>query len=281
MQDQPKKKNTSGKLPSSISYSQVNTYMECPRRYYLTYVKDGYKAFKNKYTELGSLLHEIFELQGKNEGFTFEKALEVYNSQFLAIKKDMFENKEDRYKQYQKGMTALKHYFMTYQSSQPLYTELKLKNKIAKELPVANSIIDRVDGKEESPHQWTVTDYKTGATPKSKQFLRDDIQLGFYAAQIFAKFKEYPLVLQYYHPTPNKFQRAIHLGDGHYEYQNQRKPVVTFSVADTIGKIKEVVTQMKSAEFNKKPDARKCQFCPHFQKGCQPFGEQQLSWLEI
>jgi RecB family exonuclease len=272
-----------------ISYSQLNTYLTCPHSYYLTYMSGKFEFNSNKYTELGSLLHDIYERQGKqllsdpDEPLTEHEALRIFNDKFFKIDKVHFDDKEDWLKMYRKGVEAIKNYYATYNHDTPLFVERKFMGKLADGLPQAKSFVDRIDGKPDDPSTWIITDYKTGSSPKTKSYLRDDIQLGFYASQVFALYGEYPQAVQFYHPVPNKFQTAVHQGDGVYRFTNQREPVVEFSVADTIQKIRETVYQIVTdEEFKKAPDKWKCGFCWHYQSGrCKPFSKEQEGWANL
>jgi CRISPR/Cas system-associated exonuclease Cas4 (RecB family) len=270
-----------------ISYTQINTYLKCPHEFWLTYYSGDFTPISNKYTELGSLLHEIFEEQGRQliagKPMPEKEAIRIFNKKYFQIDKKYFNDKEDWLKMYKKGAEAIKNYFEVYRNSPPLFVERKFFGEIAEGLPPAKSFIDRIDGDPNDPSSWIITDYKTGASPKSKEYLKNDIQLGFYASQVFAEFGVYPKALQFFHPVPNKFQTAIHIGDGVYRFTNQREPVVEFSVSDTIMTIREVVRRIvEEQDFHKVPDSYQCKQCSHYQSGaCKPFDSSQLGWLNV
>lgn len=272
-----------------ISYSQLNTYMTCPHSYYLTYKVGKYQFLGNKYTELGSVLHDIFERQGKQlivaPEKPYEKAQAIvdFNKKFFAIERHHFDDKEDFKKLYKKGISAIEGYFDKYSEETPLFVERKFMGLIGDGLPQAKSFVDRIDGDANDPSTWIITDYKTGSSPKTKSYLKDDIQLGFYASQVFALTGHYPKVVQFYHPVPDKFQTAVHQGDGRYRFLNQREPVVEFTVADTIEKIREIVYRIVTdTEFHKEVDPWSCKMCFHYQSGaCKPFAKGSEGWGSV
>jgi RecB family exonuclease len=279
-----------------FSYSQLNTYLSCPQTYKLTYLSGKFERRGNKYTELGSILHDLFERQGKalifeSDPFTLGQAKRAYNKAYMALKEDertkgYFEDKEDFIKLYQKGIKAIEHYYEMYADSKPLFVERQFKRPIAEGLPPAKSFVDRIDGDPEDPSTWVITDYKTGGAPKSKQYLRDDFQLGLYASQLYAEFGAYPKAVQFVHPVPQKTQTAVHQGNGVYKFQNQRNPVVEFSVADTIMKITDTLAQIVQAieedNFPLVVDSWGCKNCFFFQDGtCKPFNKTQQGWASI
>lgn len=267
------------------SYSQLNTFMSCPHEFYLTYVA-GQRSEGNKYTVAGSNLHEIFEAhsraQQNGKELTRKDLLAMYNKAFKQYDKKMFNDKEDLLKMYEKGVSAIDHFLDTYSHEEaPCFIEREFIADIGEGIPLMKSFIDRIDGDKDDPSTWIVTDYKTGSNPKSKKYLSDDLQLGLYIAQIHSEFGSYPKAVQFYHPVIDKFQTAIHKGEGVYRFTNQRDPVVEFSVSDILVRtrlvVDEIVKAVETNSFPKKIDAFKCKFCFKYQDGsCKPF--EQTGW---
>lgn len=278
-----------------FSYSQLNTFLTCPESFKKTYLSGKYESRGNKYTALGSILHDIFERQGKQliaEGspVTQGQSTKKFNQEFMKLKDEhpeYFDDKDDFIKMYQKGITALENYYELYEDAKPLFVEKKFLAKIADGLPPAKSFIDRIDGTDPADAStWIISDYKTGSQPKAKAYLREDFQMGLYCAQVFAQYGAYPKAVQFVHPVPQKTQTAIHQGDGVYRFQNQREPVVEFSVADTIMLIRNTLADIIEAKekdhFPLKPDAWSCKMCFFFQDGsCQPFSKAQQGWANL
>lgn len=271
------------------SYSQFSSFLSCPWEYYLTYIAGDRRKNANKYTELGSILHDIFEKQGKQLLFenpmSIEQAFDLYNNAFMKIDKKYFDDKDDWIKMYKKGCTAIEGYFGVYSEDVPLFLEKQFVNKIGDGIPPVKSFIDRIDGEKDNPESWIITDYKSGSNPKSKSYLKDDFQLGMYAAQIYSEYGAYPKAVQFYHPVPDKFQTAIHKGEGVYEFTNQRAPVVTFSVADILiqlaGVTKQIVECVESGDWKKVVDSWSCKMCFHYINGqCKPF-EKTGGWETV
>jgi RecB family exonuclease len=278
-----------------FSYSQLNTFRTCPESFRLTYMTGKFESRGNKYTELGGVLHDLFERQGKQliaEGdpFTKGQAIKQFNKDFVKVGKEKsqyFTDKDDFIKMYQKGITAIENYYELYSDSVPLYVEKKFMGKVADGLPPAKSFIDRIDGEDPSDAStWILSDYKTGGSPKDKAYLRQDFQLGLYVAQVFAQYGAYPKAVQFVHPVPAKTQTAVHQGDGVYKFKNQRKPIVEFNVADTLVEIRETIADIVQAKetgkFPLKPDSFGCKMCFFYQDGtCQPFDKREQGWANI
>lgn len=274
--------NLKGKYPIPyLSYSQLNSYMKCPETYRLTYLAGERKFLGNKYTVLGSVLHEIMELQGKQLLFenplSKAEAIRKFNTMYFNEKhvpKEFFTDKEEYVAMYKKGITAIENYYSVYEESTPLYLERKFFGEISPELPPFKSFIDRIEGDPADPSTWTIVDYKSGSSVKSKDYLRKDIQLGLYVAQVFGEFGAYPKAVSFFNPVPNKFQTAIHQGDGLYRFTGQRAPVVEFSVSDILitvrDTVKAIITDIENDSFEKRIEAWECKNCFKFEE-CKPF----------
>lgn len=276
-------------LPRS-SYSQLSSFLSCPHTFYLSYMTGNFKRNGNKYTELGSLLHDLFERQGKQlisnpeKPFTLEEAFKIYNKKFQLIDKKHFDDKQDFIKLYQKGSEALRNYFEVYEDNVPLFVEKQFVTEIGEGIPPIKGFVDRIDGDANDVETWVLTDYKTGSQPKSKEYLRNDFQLGIYVAQIYALYGKFPKAVEFYHPVPDKTQTAVHLGEGVYEFLGQRAPVVQFSLQETILDVQAVVLEIakcvESGKWIKKIDGFGCKNCFHFDE-CKPFNKVQQGWANV
>ncbi|PGM47453.1 RecB family exonuclease [Bacillus thuringiensis] len=265
------------------SYSQLSCFLDCPQTWFQTYVLKNRSG--NRYTALGSQLHTVFEYQGKHlldeREITEKEYMRMYNQLFFdneKVPKKYFDSKEQYIGMYKQGVTAIENYLSEYHSSKPLFVEKKFKQVLIEGTPPALGYIDRIDGDLEEPWNWVITDYKSGKNPKSKQFLNEDFQLAIYAQAIYKEFGHFPAFLRYYHPVINKFQTAVHLGSGIYEYdyKGQRTPKARFSVSEMMFKVQETVQVISVAhakkEWPKKADKFGCKFCFH-KETCKPFGD--------
>ncbi|TWJ39627.1 hypothetical protein CHCC5027_3540 [Bacillus paralicheniformis] len=276
-----------------ISYSQITSYRKCPWTYKLTYLSGQFKSTGNKYTKLGNVFHDIVESEGRqkiaNKSLLSQSgAIRIFNNNFFKVlkeHKDYFDSKEDFIKLYNKGIQAIKNYYSVYTEEIPLFVERRFQGEIAEGLPPVKSFVDRIEGDKDDPSSWIITDYKTGSQPKPKDYLRNDLQLGMYAAQLFAETGHYPKAVQFYHPVPNKFQTAVHQGDGHYKFTGQRAPVVEFSVSDVIIEVRktvaDIVTNIENDSFKRVVERWACKSCFHYISGdCDPF-KKPTGWEAV
>lgn len=266
-----------------ISYSQLSSFLDCPQTFYQTYILKNRSG--NKFTALGSAVHTIAEIQGKQlvakHPHEDKKYIQMFNEIYFddeKTPKKYFSNKEEYIQLYKKGIIAIENYLNEYRDSKPLFIEKKFRSVLIEGTPECLGFVDRIDGDIERPWEWVVTDIKSGSNPKSKQFLNDDFQLAIYAQFIYNQYGHYPAFLRYAHPVPNKFQTAVHLGDGlyEYEYKGQRSPKARFFVPDKMHRVKEVVEAISDAYsagiFPKWTDRFKCGNCFHLET-CKPFGD--------
>lgn len=230
-----------------ISYSQLSSYLNCSYTFYQSYILKN-RDDGNKYSKLGNVFHDIaenFPCSGDPKVVGQE-----YSRLFKTIPVEMFDSPEERQQFFDKGLTAVKHFGRHYKGApEPLFVELKVEMPIIPGLPPSLSYIDRIDGEHGKPETYIITDYKTSnnAWPKSK--LAEQFQLGFYALQCYKKFGEWPLAVQYYFPVPDKWVIAVHIGDGIYEYQNQKNPVLQINVADVIMKCRFAYDGIMAGNF--------------------------------
>lgn len=265
------------------SYSQLSSFIDCPYTWYSTYVLKQRKG--NKYTALGNQLHTVFEQQGRQLIAESPKGigwyLKMFNELYFdpeKVPKEYFDSKEEYIAMYKQGVAAIENYFAEYQSSKPLFVEKEFEQVLIEGTPNCLGYIDRIDGEQDDPASWVITDYKSGKNPKSKQFLNEDFQLAIYAQAIYKEYGHFPAFLRYYHPVIAKFQTAVHLGSGVYEYdyKGQRSPKARFSVSGMMFKVQETVQAISVAhakkEWIKKTDKFGCKNCFHLET-CKPFGD--------
>ncbi|KAB2380217.1 RecB family exonuclease [Bacillus toyonensis] len=268
---------------SYYSYSQLSSFISCPYTWYSTYVLKQRSG--NKFTALGGVLHTVFEFQGRDllKGVVNENGhyMKMFNELYFdneKVPKNYFESKEEYIAMYKKGITAIENYLGEYHDSKPLLVEKKFKEVLIEGTPSCLGFIDRIDGEIDKPWELVVTDYKSGSNPKSKQFLNEDFQLAIYAQALYEETGFYPAFLRYYHPVIAKFQTAVHLGDGLYEYdyKGQRSPKARFFVPEKMAQVKETVKAISLAykhnNFAKKADKFGCSNCFH-KETCKPFGD--------
>lgn len=161
---------------SAISFSRLNTYLECPRRYYYKYIKNIKESrFGNKDAlEFGNIVHSALCEYFKKSPYNFDKNefLSLYNNyenttptlknELFKIKLDAFESEQNKH--FKDGFSVKD-------------CELSIEAEF-NGVPIMGNI-DRVDINGDDI--WLI-DYKTG------NIVDKSLQLAFYQMLYLAKF---------------------------------------------------------------------------------------------
>jgi RecB family exonuclease len=228
-----------------MSYSQIDAYLRCPYCFKVKYV-DGLATEDTKYLVFGRLIHSLFENYGDNKPMMEE----VFHHRIIE-ESAIFEDREDAMKFYQKGKDAIKNYHDSDIPKMQVVAKEKMFNvNLISGLPNLFGFIDLVYGNPDIPETWNIVDYKTSASVKPKASLSTDLQMPIYALVMHKKHGAFPSSIEYFYPVINKRQRAIHIGEGVYEYQNQREPVVRFNAFDALPVIQQVYEDIMEEKFD-------------------------------
>jgi len=230
-----------------MSYSQIDQYLRCPFCFRVKYI-DGAEQEDTKFLSFGRIIHDVFENYTGNESMMRE----VFKERLIS-ESHLYEDKEEAMKFYQKGTDAITHY-----TASDLYhleavgREVRFNAKLLPNTPSIIGFIDFIYGNPDMPSTWNIVDYKTSASTKPKEALRTDLQMPIYALAMHKKYGVFPNSIEYFYPVINKRQRAIHLGDGIYQYQNQREPVVHFNAFDALPIIQQVHDDVVAGKFDER-----------------------------
>jgi len=172
-----------------ISYSQLNTYQSCPKKYEYSYVykiptpPKGPLAF-------GSTIHNTLNefyvihkrskegLEGINEKPTLKKLLEIYDEKWISRG---YGSKEEEKERKKSGVKALKSFFKNLYKEKDIVIGLEQGFSIhLKDISFVGKI-DRIDliGEKDGKKEVRIIDYKTGKV-KEKKDLKKDLQLPLY-----------------------------------------------------------------------------------------------------
>lgn len=230
-----------------MSYSQIDSYLRCPYCFKVKYV-DNKPTEDTKYLVFGRIIHSLFEDYMGNKSMMED----VFHHKIIE-ESAIFDDKDDAMKFYHKGKDAIKHLSESDLPKMPVVAKEKMFNvKLIDGLPNVFGYIDLIYGNADFPETWNIVDYKTSASTKPKASLATDLQMPIYALAIYKSHGVFPASIEYFYPVINKRQRAIHLGDGVYEYQNQREPVVRFSAFDALPVIQQVHDDIMQEKFDER-----------------------------
>ena len=154
--------------PYSLRQSMVNTYLQCPARFYAIY-EEGKKEPENKFTEMGTAVHAVLEAYYKGE-FKREDLNQAFDYWWTKCGPNDF-------KDYQECLDMVRRYFeRNPEDPDVIAVELDF-NVTVNGVPISGTI-DRVDRIDE--HTVRLVDYKTNQMPFSRDELEGSIQFKMY-----------------------------------------------------------------------------------------------------
>lgn len=154
--------------PFSLRQSMVNTYLQCPARFYAIY-EEGKKEPKSKFTEMGTAVHAVLEAYYKGE-FKREDLNQAFDHWWTKYGPNDF-------KDYQECLDMVRSYFER-NPDDPDVIAVELDfNVTVNGVPISGTI-DRVDRIDERTIR--LVDYKTNQMPFSRDDLEESIQFKMY-----------------------------------------------------------------------------------------------------
>lgn len=154
--------------PYSLRQSMVNTYLQCPARFYAIY-EEGKKEPKNKFTEMGTAVHAVLEAYYKGE-FKREDLNQAFDYWWTKYGPNDF-------KDYQECLDMIRRYFER-NPDDPDVIAVELDfNVTVNGVPISGTI-DRIDRIDERTIR--LVDYKTNQMPFSRDDLEGSIQFKMY-----------------------------------------------------------------------------------------------------
>ena len=154
--------------PYSLRQSMVNTYLQCPARFYAIY-EEGKEEPKNKFTEMGTAVHAVLEAYYKGE-FKREDLNQAFDYWWTKYGPNDF-------KDYQECLDMIRRYFER-NPDDPDVIAVELDfNVTVNGVPISGTI-DRIDRIDE--HTIRLVDYKTNQMPFSRDDLEGSIQFKMY-----------------------------------------------------------------------------------------------------
>jgi DNA helicase-2/ATP-dependent DNA helicase PcrA len=179
-----------------VSYSQLNTYEDCPKKYKYAYVlRVPSKAHAS--LSFGTTIHNTLKdfytlhkeskegLEGIVEKPTKEKLLELYDTHWVSRG---YDSKDHEKKRKKSGEKMLKEYYKNLYSDDQKPYRLEESFSVHVDDSVFVGKIDRIDIVDDSKEKLEVEiiDYKTGKV-KNEANIKKDLQLPLYA--LFAEEK--------------------------------------------------------------------------------------------
>jgi len=191
-----------------ISYSAIELYLNCPKKYYFSEV-EKIKAKKSKEQIFGTLIHSTLKYLHQPTPLppTLSEVLDYFEDLWKNIGDVDWRSEEEKRAYFEEGIRILKEY---YQKNNPKnFLIVDLEKKILAKIkesqhPEAREhtlvgIIDRID--KISDNCFEIIDYKTSRKMPSQKVVDNHLQLGIYALgfeQNWPSLKDANLILSLY-----------------------------------------------------------------------------------
>ncbi len=236
-----------------ISYSEINDYEACPKKYRYKYVLKIPVPLTHNAT-FGSVIHltlkDFYKLvKGANEGFEgfLEKPNldDLYRLYEKHWRSEGFESKDHEEKKKKKGYEVLKKFFEKIYTGNEKILDLEQRFKFKVEDIVVSGAVDRIDSLEDGVVE--LIDYKTGKAREQKE-VDNDIQLVIYG--IFAKEAM----------EVKKVKASLMFLDEGIKMETE---VDEKKIDEVKKKIVDVAESIGRCEFKAKPDYFGCRFCDY------------------
>ena len=239
-----------------VSYSQINIYQDCPKKYEYAYVlqlPSKPSASMSFGTTVHNALKDFYNMvRIANEGLglsglpTIEDLIELFNKHWVSFGYESKKHEEKRYKAGEKMMRDF--YKKLYKSRQVPY---RLEESFRVNLKDSSFVgkVDRMDLVKivNGVSHVEIIDYKTGKE-KSKTDIKKDLQLPLYA--IFAEQSFGVKVVS------AKYVFVEHGSEIDVDISEKRRE----SASDNVY---EVIENIKKRDFEATPDMFKCKYCDY------------------
>jgi DNA helicase II / ATP-dependent DNA helicase PcrA len=240
-------------LGESISYSEINDYEVCPKKYKYKYVLKIPVPMGHQAT-FGTIIHATLKdfygmLKSSQEGLegifkkpTLDDLFGFYDKHWRS---NGFENREHEKKKKKQGYEMLKNFFENSYTGEEKIIDLEKRFRVNVDGVLVTGVVDRVDVLDSNGVQ--LLDYKTGKEKEQKE-VEKDVQLmiyGLFAREVMGaeEIKASLLFLD----KGIKIDTAI---------DSKKLDFVKEKVVD-------VANLIKKSKFEAKPDKFYCKFCDY------------------
>lgn len=234
-----------------FSYSRIDTYNQCPAKYFYSYIKKDPRQF-NAAATLGNIVHSVLENTLENDKqldideltIEYEKNVSAWDPQ-SKISKELIST----------GLNIINEFYDTNSDVDfKIYDKELAFNFIIGSYRIIG-FIDRVDLYDNRVH---ITDYKTGKWEVTNKDIPFNLQLGIYA-----------LAMDHIFPEKEIYAELYYLRSG-------RKKGHLFTKED-INRVKETLIKsinniITDNNFLPTANVRACSYCDHATSGACPTG---------
>lgn len=231
----------------SLSFSQISTYLECPYRYYLSYIIK-LPGLPKPYFSFGSSIHSALEKLHKPrlipEKSSLSQLVTWYEESWVS---DGYADIETEAKAKEEGKALLVSYFEKYGQSIVPAVDVEKRFKLMMGEITINGVIDRIDRGEDD--KLRIIDYKTGNYIPIELGPAEKLQLTIYTIAVGSIYQ-------------NKVEKATYL----YLKSSVEMSFVPSDddLASAINTIETVASQIKEGIFPRCKN-KFCPWCDYYQ----------------
>jgi DNA helicase-2/ATP-dependent DNA helicase PcrA len=248
----PARNPRSRREPLELSFSQLDDYLTCPRRYELRHVR-GVPVPAHHALGYGTALHAaaaaLNQRRAKGDAMPLEDVLEVYRTHWS---NEGFLSREHEEARYAAGEAALRRLHASESASPDVASAVEERFSFNVNGVRIRGRFDRVDG---SGAQAVITDYKSGDVrdpEQARERARDSLQLQIYALAHEARSGSLPAATQ------------LHFLDSGVIGRAAVEPRRLERARTSIGRAADGI---RNEAFAATPDAVACAMCP-FRRIC-------------
>jgi RecB family exonuclease len=237
------------KRPLVLSYSQINTYQQCPLKYKFQYIERR-PTKPSPHLALGNTIHDTlrdFHKEFDPKRTSLEDLLSCYEKNWVA---EGYESKEQEEEFRREGERMLRDYYQTAirNSNLPLHLEENFKFRMG-DCEIWGKI-DRIDRLPNG--EWEIIDYKTGKRRIEEARLKADLN----PLEVDENFQ----LSLYYLGCKEKFNRTPEKVSIYYLKNNQKLSATRSP--EQLRDVERIVDQVAAQIREKKFEAKKGPLCP-------------------
>jgi len=158
-----------------LSYSRVNTYLNCPYKYKLAYIK-GWRASPTAPISFGLTIHKTLETYHKEEMKELNDLLDVYEQSWV---NEGFSSPQQAIEYHERGLKILNDYYFSSQKNKGEIVFIEKEFQFPFGHHVVRGTIDRIDKNPDGIYE--VVEYKTHVDKWKPSRVNSDLQMTLYA----------------------------------------------------------------------------------------------------
>lgn len=254
-QEKPKSKFGDFELPEFIRRTHIETYRDCEYKFYQEVIK-GHSMPPNIYTQMGSDLHELFELAIKGE-------LQAPESMKLHFKTlywdkyhdDLFTETGTRERMWVRAMDSIDTFYTVLPNIGNVFvTEETIFTNIGDNIPDVRITMDLIT---ERDGELEMHDWKTGRVMVGQR-LSSDLQAPLYIYSVINKYNKPVRSFTFYYLQENKTRVFIRSEKNPEEYIcTVGKREYKVNLTDAIREVKSIFSRIKKGDFQPRHNKNK------------------------